>query len=146
MTQRSVWSTVALENGNRPVPRFKQRARNVALTVAFILVSLASIEFFTSNYLRASTPYKHAMELIQKDLRVQAALGVPVVGGLTVSSRRNMARFLLSYRVHGPKASAAVSLLSETSLKAASITYLALTLEDGSKIVLIDERRDAPPS
>jgi len=110
------------------------------ISLAAIVGTLVATEYYTSRYLRASTPYRYAMEIIVRDERVQAALGVPITAGYTVASRRNMALFLLKWRVRGPLGSADVTLLSETSLKAAKVVLLQIAVPDGSEVTLVDNR------
>lgn len=134
--RRKIWSTVALEGSH--LPRHKRRYRNALLSLGFVAVVLAVSEYITSNYLKSSTPFRHSLELVQRSPEVQALLGMPIVPGLTVSSKRNMSHLRLFYAVHGPLGSADVEVSSVTSLKNVTLLRLVVTTKQRS-IVLVDE-------
>jgi hypothetical protein len=135
--RRGIWSTVVLDGTQ--LPRHKRRYRNAFLSLGFVAVVLAISEYITSNYLKSSTPYRHSLEQIQRSSEVQGLLGMPIVAGLTVSSKRNMSYFRLTYSVHGPLGSADVEVTTVTSLKNATLLCLVVMAKERT-IVLVDNK------
>jgi len=106
------------------------------MALGFIVVILATTEIVTSNYLKSSTPYRHSLELVQRSPEVQALIGVPVKPGLTVSSKRNMAYFKLSYVISGPDGSATVEVTTVSSLKSATMLQLQVSTPERTLVLV----------
>lgn len=84
--------------------------------------------------LRASQPYKMALEAVQADPAVIEKLGEPVEAGWTISGNLTENNCQIFFDVTGPKETADVTGQARTFDNVWSFSHIEVTFADGSKV------------